>query len=476
MAIGPEALVSILVGASVKEWFAWKNKTDFILINAEERIGIATLMCLMVGIFTFILGFFRLGFLDSVLSRALLRGFVLAVACVVMIDMANTLLGIKETPTTSDSESPVSKLLHTLQCLKETHILTFSISLFSISYLFGLKYLKSKYKHISWISFIPDILVLVFLSTVLCSVFRWDLLGVEILDKINPSATYIYPKIPPISMDAIRFLTLSSILISVIGFVESIAAAKIFSAKYNYPVSPNRELVAIGTANIISSFFGGYPAFGSLGRSAVNDASGAKTQLAGGITGLIVLMVSLWFLPLFEFLPKSVCSSIIVVAAANLVELHDVWFIIQLRAWKDLGLLCLTFLSTLFISIESGTLISVAISLLLVVQHTTKTRLAILGQTLVINPATGSLKPKYRSIQEGPSVEPLDSLLIIRIEEGLFFGNSGQLKERLKRIEVFGDLSVHPGEEPITISEELGHKELKAIIFDMAAVTNIDAT
>lgn len=468
--------MSILVGASLKEWFAWKNKTDFIQVNIEERIGIATLMCLMVGIFTFILGFFRLGFLDSVLSRALLRGFVLAVACVVMIDMANTLLGIRDSPKTSDSESPVSKLLNTLQCLKETHLLTFLISVFSITYLFGLKFVKSTYKNIYWISFIPDILSLVLLSTVLCAVFRWDLLGVEILDKINPSSSYIYPRIPPISMDAVRFLTLSSILISVIGFVESIAAAKIFSAKYHYPVSPNRELVAIGTANIISSFFGGYPAFGSLGRSAVNDASGAITQLAGGITGLIVLIVSLWFLPLFEFLPKSVCSSIIVVAAANLVELNDVWFIIRLRAWKDLGLLFLTFLSTLFISIESGTLISVGISLLLVVQHTTKTRLAILGQTLVINPATGSLKPKYKSIHEGASVEPLDSLLIIRIEEGLFFGNSGQLKERLKRIEVFGDLSVHPGEEPIVISEDLGHKELKVIIFDMAAVTDIDAT
>ena len=474
--MGPEALVSILVGASLKEWFAWKNKSDLVQVDISERIGIATLMCLMVGVFTFLLGFFRLGFLDSVLSRALLRGFVLAVACVVMIDMADTLLGIPNASNAGDGESPVSKLLNTLHRLGECHYLTILISIFSITYLFGFKIVKSKFKNKSWISFFPDILVLVLVSTILCWIFRWDLQGVDIINKVNPSFSYIYPRMPPISMDSIKFLTLSSILISVIGFVESIAAAKIFSSKYNYPVSPNRELVAIGTANIISSFFGGYPAFGSLGRSAVNDASGAKSQLAGGITGVIVFIVSLWFLPLFEFLPKSVCSSIIVAAAANLVELHDVWFIVRLCAWTDLGLLCLTFLSTVFISIESGTLISVGISLLLVVQHTTKTRLAILGQTLVINPATGSFKAKYRSIQEGPSVEPLDSLLIIRIEEGLFFGNSGQLKERLKRIEVFGDLSIHPGEEPLVISEDLGHKELKVIIFDMAAVTDIDAT
>ena len=109
-----------------------------------------------------------------------------------------------------------------------------------------------------------------------------------------------------------------------------------------------------------------------------------------------------------------------------------------------------------------------------------QTRLAILGQTLVVDHATGALKSKYRSIHEAPSVESLDSLLIIRIEEGLFFGNTGQLKERLKRIEVFGDLKVHPGEDPRrpivdgieVVSEERG---LKVVIFDMAAVTNMDA-
>ena len=107
--------MSILVGASVKEWFAWKNQSDFVEVAISERIGIATLICFMVGVFTFILGFFRLGFLDSVLSRALLRGFVLAIACVVMIDMADTLLGIPLPPNYSpDKDSPVSKLINTI--------------------------------------------------------------------------------------------------------------------------------------------------------------------------------------------------------------------------------------------------------------------------------------------------------------------------------------------------------------------------
>lgn len=105
----------------------------------------------------------------------------------------------------------------------------------------------------------------------------------------------------------------------------------------------------------------------------------------------------------------------------------------------------------------------------------------------MLDPTTGTLKSKYKSINELPSIAPLDSLFIVRIEEGLFFGNSGQLKERLQRIEVFGDLRVHPGEEPRRPrppSSGVRHTEstsalstggLRVVIFDMAAVTSIDA-
>jgi MFS superfamily sulfate permease-like transporter len=107
------------------------------------------------------------------------------------------------------------------------------------------------------------------------------------------------------------------------------------------------------------------------GRSAVNDSAGAKTQLAGFFTGLVVLFTIFVLLPLFFYLPQAVCSSIIVVAAMKLIELHDVEFILKLRAWNDLGLLLLTFCTTMLVSIEAGTLISVGTSLILVIKHTT---------------------------------------------------------------------------------------------------------
>ena len=110
--------------------------------------------------------------------------------------------------------------------------------------------------------------------------------------------------------------------------------------------------------------------------------------MSGFITALVVLTTYLWLLPFFKFLPQAVCSSIIVVAALKLIEFEEIYFLIKIRAWGDIALLFLTFASTVFISIETGTLISVGTSLLLVVKHTTTVIILIdslctLGETKV---------------------------------------------------------------------------------------------
>ncbi|KAJ3101434.1 Solute carrier 26 [Phlyctochytrium planicorne] len=513
LAVGPEALVSILVGAAIKEKSGLKlahppeadpttpgeggdaffGATD----NVAENIAIANLMCLMVGIFTSILGFFRLGFLDSVLSRALLRGFVTAVAFVVVIDLSSGVLGLPPIPAEVEAHmSPIERAMHTIQHLGEMHLPTAIISFVSIAFLVGAKVVKSNWKNVKGLQLIPEILVLVVMSTILCWAFRWDNYGVAILKDVQGGL--IAPSLPNVTMAKLRYYLISAILISVIGFVESIVVAKTYATKHNYGVSPNRELVALGAANTIGSFFGAWPAFGSLGRSAVNDSTGAKTQVAGFVTGLIILVAIVALLPLFYFLPKAVCGAIIVVAAVKLIEMHDVEFILKLRAWKDLGLLLMTFLSTLLISIEVGTLISIGTSLVLVIKHTTKTRIAVLGRALVVDPKSGEVKTKFRSITESNQVQPIEGALVIRIEEGLFFGNTGQLKDRLKRVEMYGELGVHPGEMPRRgrtvgvrnerFGEDEGGEEeakledmgedsgIKGVVFDISSVQEVDAS
>ncbi|KAJ3129918.1 Solute carrier 26 [Nowakowskiella sp. JEL0407] len=490
LAVGPEALVSILVGATIHEYHGSVPSTSDSSGPAgghiAEKIATVNLLALLVGLFTSALGFFRLGFLDSVLSRALLRGFVTAVVVVVAIDMLPALVGISQyvelyddpspEPEPKPEGSPVEKLISIIEHISKFHPLTTIISITSITFLMSIRYIKSKYRIPKIFLMIPEILVLVAASTLLCSVFRWDLDGVEVLKDVKGG--FISPKFPKLNLNKIKSILLSAILISVLGFVESIAVAKTYASKNNHSVSPNRELVALGMSNVLGSIFGSWPAFGSLGRSAVNDSAGAKTQLSGFITGIAIVFTILFFLPYFYFLPKAVCSSIIVVAAFKLVEFEEVHFILQLRAWGDLGQLLMTFLTTLLISIEAGTLISVGMSLLLVIKHTTKTPIVVLGRTLVVDPVTQQVKYKFRSINDFDHVERVMGCLVIRIEEGLFFGNTGQLKDRLKRIEIHGELGVHPGEiaQDVQLSENEEEGGIKGVIFDFQGVSSIDAS
>ncbi|TPX32082.1 hypothetical protein SmJEL517_g04737 [Synchytrium microbalum] len=453
LSLGPEALVSTLVGAAIAEYNAGVHGHHASLnpgsMASAENVATASLLCFMVGLWTFALGVFRLGFLDSVISRPLLRGFITAIAVVVGIEMLATLLGLPrhESATVGPPPSTMDKLWTVLTHLPSSHVPTIIISVSSIVFLLLLKVIKAWYaKTRRWLHLFPEILVLVAVSTILSAVFRWDLAGVVVLKDVQGGV--VAPALPVISLTKIKSLLLPSILIAVIGFVESIVGAKSYAAKHHYPVSPNRELVALGMANLIGCSFGSWPCFGSLGRTVVNDAAGAKTQMSGLITGLFTFTTSIWLLPYFYFLPRAVCSAIIIVAVGRLVEWDDVRFILRLQAWSDLGLLLLTFATTVFVSIEAGTLISVGVSLLLVVKQSTKTRISILGMTHVVDPDTGIVKPKFRSIQEHHHAERIQGCLVIRVEEGLFFGNSGSLPQLLRRVEAHGELGVHPGEAP----------------------------
>ncbi|KAI8904144.1 sulfate transporter family-domain-containing protein [Gorgonomyces haynaldii] len=469
MSIGPEALVAIMVGSAVKEYMVWRDTVPFetFLVDPVKNIQPTALLTLMIGCFVFLMGFLRLGFIDSVLSRALLRGFVLAVAIVVQIDMSESLLGLKP----GQEESPFFKLWNVLTRLGNAHLLTTLVSLGSVGFLLAIKYYKHKNKS-KYVQLFPEILVVVIVTSLLTYLFRWDQQGLVILShvKLGDTNTPVYP-VP--TLPKIKHFMLSAILTAIIGFVETLAVAKTYSSKFNYSISANRELVAMGTLNIVGSLFGCFPAFGSLSRSAINTAAGAKTQLSAFFTGIFVMITAIWLLPLFEYLPKAACSSIIVVAALRLIELEDLYFIIRLQAWGDLSLLLLTFLSTVFISIETGTLISVGTSLLLVVQHTTKTRIALLGQTTVLDDQ-GQPKIKFRNLQQDKNVERIGGVLIILFEEGLFFGNVGQLKDRLKRIELHGDLGIHPSEEPGSTTPT--QPPLEVIIFEMSSVSSLDAS
>ncbi|KAK9670778.1 hypothetical protein K7432_017487 [Basidiobolus ranarum] len=170
-----------------------------------------------------------------------------------------------------------------------------------------------------------------------------------------------------------------------------------------------------------------------------------------------------FFLPSLRFLPKAVLSSLIFVAGVSLlVEApKELRYIVHMRAWRDLALLTITFLVTMAISIEAGTFTSVGLSLLLVVKKSTKPKILIMGKI----PGEDKFKP----IKQHPEAEQVPGVQVIQIQEALYFANTGQWKDRLRRVEQFGDDNVHPSEEPrIPLSSY--------VIFDVGNMPEIDAS
>ncbi|EIW80488.1 sulfate anion transporter [Coniophora puteana RWD-64-598 SS2] len=464
--ISPEAALSLLVGQAVSEAkIIYPNFPD----QAALGIAVATAITFQVGLFSFVLGFFRLGFLDVVLSRALMRGFLSAIAVVITVEQFIPMFGLVPLEQELNPPGTLDKIVFFVTYVWDNaHKPTMAVSFGTLAVLVVLRAIKghaAKTK-LDFITRLPEVLVVVVLSTYLSAKYRWDELGVEILGAvpIRTGGNFFQFPFQSTSRRVLTGTTSTAILITIIGFLDSIIAAKAMGEKYVHPISPNRELVALGASNLAGSFVPGtLPAFGSIVRSRINGECGARTPMASAFCAVVILLATFYLLPWLYFLPKCVLAAIICVFITSLFteipgELKFYW---NIRAWTDLGMLFLTFFLSVIWDVEIGIVVSLVISLLLVVNRSSKTRLTILGRI----PGTD----QWQAISDNPEAEDLPGILIVRIKESLDFANTAQLKERLRRIESYGIARTHPSEEPT-------RPPASALVFHMGDVETIDAS
>ncbi|KAI0764375.1 sulfate anion transporter [Trametes elegans] len=465
--VAPEAALSLLVGQVVDEILHSDPHTHPIDPNAIA-LAISTIITFQVGLISFLLGLFRLGFLDVVLSRALLRGFVTAVAVVIMIEQLIPMVGLTQLEHVLQPKSTLDKLLFLIEnTFTHAHKLTTLISFGALAVLVGLRSFKQLCRRYWFIYRLPEVFLVVVASTFLCDKFDWDQDGVEILGSvpINTGSSFVQFPLGKMTLRYLRRTTSTAVLISVVGFLDSIVAAKQNAGRFGYSISPNRELVALGAGNIVAAFVPGtLPAYGSITRSKLNGDLGGRTQMASLVCSALVLLATFFLLPWLYYLPKCVLASIICLIVFSLLgELpHDAMFYWRMRAWIDLALMTLTFVLTIIWNVEIGIAVSVVISLLLVVRRSARTRMTILGRI----PGTERWKP----IDENPEAEEdASGVLIVRIRENLDFANTAQLKERLRRLELYGHDKHHPADEP--------HRhDANVLVFHLADVDTIDAS
>ncbi|KAJ6781002.1 hypothetical protein PWT90_10473 [Aphanocladium album] len=470
MVVGPEAAGSLLVGSVVKSSIDAGDFEDNDLIHAQ----IAGVVAGMAGAMVLIAGLARLGFLDSVLSRPFLRGFISAIGFVIAVDQLIPELGLAKLADKSGVShgSSVEKIAFIIEHTEKVHRPTFAVAGISFLVIMFFREMKRRLEpRYPSVVFVPDRFFVVVVSAILCWYFEWEKSGVEILGAVKSATGSLFAFRWPFTfshMRHIRSAMSTSFLIALLGFFESSVAAKSLGSSSipGMELSANREMIALGVANVVGSCFMSLPAFGGYGRSKVNKTTGGKTPMSSIMLSLISLLSVIFLLPYFYFLPKPVLCSMISVVAWSLIEEapHDIKFFIKIRGWTELGLMAIIFLSTIFYSLTLGMALGVGISLLMVIKHSTRPRIQILGRI----PGT----QLFENAEADPhSLEFIEGCLIVKIPEPLTFANTGELKSRLRRLELYGTPSAHPA-LPRIRSQEANRN----IIFDIHGVTSIDGS
>ncbi|KAH6857174.1 sulfate transporter family-domain-containing protein [Chaetomium sp. MPI-CAGE-AT-0009] len=471
MIVGPEAAGSLLVGTVIKSIL---DRRDGGEDDATLQARLCGIVAGMSGAMVLIAGIGRVGFLDSVLSRPFLRGFISAIGVVVAVDQLIPELGLNRLADQAHigHASSVDKLAFIFRNLDEVHTLTLTVAATSFVIIMVCREIKRRMQpRYPGVAYIPDRFLVVVLSAFLAYWYEWDKAGVAVLGKVEAASgrlfTFRWP-LQPANLGYMREAMSTSFLIALLGFFESSVAAKSLggNAFAGIQLSPNRELVALGTANLIGACFSSLPAFGGYGRSKVNKSTGGRTPVSSIILSGLTLLCILFLLPYLYYLPKPVLSSLISVVAWSLIEEcpHDVSFFLKIRAWQELGLMAAIVIATIFFSLSFGMAIGVGLSLLQVIRHATRPRIQILGRI----PGTNRFENAETNLDR---LEFIEGCLIVKIPEPLTFANTGEMKTRLRRLELYGSSMAHPA-LPRLRREDWNRN----IIFDIHGVTSLDGS
>ncbi|XP_071777170.2 solute carrier family 26 member 6 [Centroberyx gerrardi] len=385
ISIGTFAVISIMIG-SVTEKLApdsdfkilnGTNGTGGVDIDARDayRVQIACAITVLGGLFQILLGLVRFGFVVTYLSEPLIRGYTTGAACHVTISQLKYLFGIKP----SRFSGPLSQvyiLVDICSLLPETNVAELVVSLVALAVLIVVKELNAYYSKKLPLP-IPIELIVIIAATIisyfagLSSKYSVDVVG-EIPSGLKA------PRVPDVTL--FSEVVGDAFAVAIVGYAISISLGKTFALKHGYKVDSNQELLALGLSNSIGSLFQCYCVTSSLSRSLIQESTGGKTQVAGVVSSIIVLITVLKIGSLFEDLPKAVLSTIVFVNLKGMFK----QFLDVPMLWRsnkvDLLVWLVTFTCTVLLNLDLGLAVSIGFSMLTVIFRTQLPRYSILGQ------------------------------------------------------------------------------------------------
>jgi SulP family sulfate permease len=410
LAVGPVAVVSLMTATAVGR-LAAEGTADY----ASAAIVLAALS----GLILLAMGVFRLGFIANFLSHPVISGFITASGIIIALSQAGGLLGIK-----TEGHAVPDLMMSIVGNIGQINWFTVAVGAVALALLLWIRLdLKNWLARFGVPSGIAKIIVRAGPVLIVFLTMAWSVLmdlgskGVALVGQVPQGLPML--ALPSFSMGTVEALLMPALIISIVGFVESISVAQTLAAKRRERIEPNQELIGLGTANLAAAVGGGYPVTGGFARSVVNFDAGAATPAAGAFTAIGIAGATLLLTPFLAILPKATLAATIVLAVLTLVD-----FSILKKAWvyskADFAAVAITLGGTLLLGVETGIALGVGASILLFLYRSSRPHAAIVGRV----PGT----EHYRNVKRH-KVETQPGVLSIRIDESLYFANARYLED-----------------------------------------------
>jgi SulP family sulfate permease len=410
LAVGPVAVVSLMTASAVGA---------VAIPGTAEYWEAAVTLAALSGVMLVVLGLLRLGFLANLLSHPVISGFISASGVLIATSQLKHIIGVS-----AGGETWPEMLTGLAGSLRDMNPATLAIGIPATLFLFWVrKGLKPALQRVGLSPRAADMSakagpVVAVAVTILAVIgFGLETQGVSVVGAIPQGLPPF--ALPSTDLALIEALWVPALLISVIGFVESVSVAQTLAAKRRQRIVPDQELIGLGASNIASAFSGGYPVTGGFARSVVNFDAGAQTPAAGAFTAVGIALASLFLTPLLFYLPNATLAATIIVAVLSLLDFktpRQLW----VYSKADFAAHAATIALTLVAGVELGVIAGVVVGLLLYLWRASRPHAAIVGRV----PGT----EHFRNV-ERHKVLTLPHLLTIRVDESLTYLNARWLEE-----------------------------------------------
>ena len=407
--------------------------------DSNIRLILAVGLVLVTSLFFILASVARLGNITDFIAKPVLRGFAFGLAIVIILKQCVNIVGV----TSHTHNNDIFELLLSLISQSGNwNLVGVSVGIVSL----GLLFLLERYRYV------PGGIIVIGLGIFMSQWLQLSTYGVHLIGSIQLQFNHL--SLPELSKaEWLRLGELGFAMVMIL-YSESYSSIRTFALKHGDSISPNRDLLALGVANLVSGLFHGLPVGAGYSATSVNEASGASTRFAGITAALVVLIIVLTLLPYIAFTPEPVLAAIVIHAVSRSLNYK---FFSSYFVWRrDRLVVFSAVMGVLLFGILDGLLLAIGISLIMILRQFSESKISILGRL--------DESHNFVDMVVHTEAKSIEGIIIFRPDEQIFFANSDRILSQIQKTTLTAGLSIHTIIISLEETSDLDSSSLEALL------------